>query len=214
MNNFKTSTIALFCLIPTLLPGCGTMTAQIIGMHKQYADTTQGKKAKLRVKYEILDQIHIFPNSTCLGENSDPDAGRAISKPIAKKGLHLVVIDNITFEEKLLGIPHPPFELKPDLSRVYSEFYIPAEKNFLIRMSYMSSYGAPGSAAGYKSFFCPTKHFTMNAQEGHNYELELIKTRGLCIYSMNEIGEDGTRIPVETWKAIADENCSRQSLVP
>lgn len=51
----------------------------------------------------------------------------------------------------------------------------------------------------------------MKAQENHNYELELIKTRELCIYSMNEIGEDGTRIPVETWKAIADENCVSQS---
>lgn len=64
------------------------------------------------------------------GETPDPDAGRAISKPTTKQGLRLVIIDNITFEEKLLGMPHPPFEIKPDSSMVYSEFYIPAEKNF------------------------------------------------------------------------------------
>ena len=206
MSDFKVNTAALLLLTSVLLTGCGTMTAQIMGMHKQYVETTQGKKAKLRIKYEILDQIHIFPNSTCLGGTPDPGAGRAISKPTTKQGLRLVIIDNITFEEKLLGMPHPPFEIKPDSSMVYSEFYIPAEKKFLIRMS-----SAPGSAAGYRSFFCPTKHFMMKAHENHNYELELLKTRGLCIYSMNEIGEDGTRIPVDTWKAIADENCVSQS---
>lgn len=211
MSDFRANTAALLLLASALLTGCGTMTAQIMGMHKRYAETTQGKKAKLRIKYEILDQIHIFPNSTCLGGDPDPDAGRAISKPTTKKELRLVIIDNITFEEKLLGMPHPPFELRPDSSMVYSEFYIPADKDFLIRMSYTSSYGAPGSAAGYRSFFCPTKHFMMNAQEDRNYELELLKTRGLCIYSMSEIGEDGTRMPVKTWKAVADESCVSQS---
>lgn len=201
MNILKPAILACSVLTLTVLSACGTMTAGMIGAHTRYADVTEGKTAKLRIRYDQFDQIHIFPNGTCIGNPDDKNAGRAISKPIAKDQINIISANSVTFEEKLLGMPFPPFELKKDMSNVYSEFYIPAEKDFLVRMSYAYSSGSYMSS-------CPIKHFLMNAKEGHHYELQLLKTSGVCLYSMSEIGDDGVRKPVDTWRPTHRQKCS------
>lgn len=201
MNILKPAILACSALTLTVLPACGTMTAGMVGVHKRYVDVSEGKTAKLRVRYDHFDQIHISPNSTCVGNPDDKNAGRAISKPIAKSGVNIIANNSVTFEEKLLDMPFPPFKLMKDMSEVYSEFYIPAEKDFLVRMSYAYSSGSYMSS-------CPTKYFLMNAKEGHNYELQLLKTSGVCLYYMSEIGDDGVRKPVETWRPTHRQKCS------
>lgn len=206
MNILKPAILAFSVLTLTVLSGCGTMTAGIVGAHTRYVDVSEGKTAKLRVRYGMFDQIHIFPNSTCLGNPDDENAGRAISKPIAKSGINIISGNSVTFEEKLLGMPFPPFLLRKDMSEVYSEFYIPAEKDFLVMMSYVYSSGSYMSS-------CPVKYFLMNAKEGHNYELQLLKTGGTCLYVMGEIADDGVRKAVDTWRLTHRQKCSaaRQS---
>ncbi len=185
------------------ISACGTITAGIVGMQKPYDEPLEGKRAKLRVIYTMFDQIYIYPSSTSRAEiKNDNAGGRAISKAVSRSGFNTVSGNVVTFEEKLIGMPFPPFLLEPNLSRVYSEFYIPAENDFLVRMHYFSNYGAPGSPVGYSSISCPFKHFNMRAKENGNYELELIRTREHCIYQMSEITEDGRRIPVQAWRSI------------
>lgn len=193
-----------------MLPGCGTFTASMVGLSRQYSEPTDGQRAKIRVVYDMHDHIYIYPDKPCLGKN-DKSSGRAMSKPKAKSGLNIMASKSVTFERKLLDMPFPPFELKENSSYVYSEFYIPAEKSFLVNMSYIFTGGAPGVGGGQFSYSCPSKFFSMHAKESHNYELSLDRSGGFCHYIMREINPDGTKSQVAMWqpKENSDVNCPR-----
>ncbi|MCM8579615.1 hypothetical protein [Accumulibacter sp.] len=170
---------SLLCVF--LLMGC---------MTSYYIDVTEGKRAKLRVIHHRGNDIDIYPNSsTCINKN-DPNAGSAISKVI-ETGYW--VTGRSTFEKKLLDMPYPPKQNQMGYP-LYFEFYIPAEKEFLVSMF---------SQSGYNTIYqCPLKYVLMKAKESHNYELSLTTSGNVCQYSMKEIAEDGKRLPVETWKEI------------
>lgn len=197
--------LVTFLLCVAMLQGCGTFTAGMVGLHRQYAEPSDGQRAKLRVLYDMFDHIGIYPDKPCLGRN-EKNSGRAMSNPRAKRGFNIMASKSVTFEKKLLDMPSPPFELKDNSSYVYSEFYIPAEKDFLVSMFYIFTGGVSGSAGGQFSYSCPTKFFSMYAKESHNYELSLDRSGGFCHYIMTEINPDGTRSQVPTWKPIQDSD--------
>lgn len=171
-------------IVTTLISinGCGTITASLVDLSKRYEDTAEPQKAKLRVIYDMFDNIHISPNGLCSNE-ADPQQGRLISKPLGKSGINIVSGNSVTFEEKTLGMPLPPFPMTKNSSRVFSEFYIPANRKVLIK------YGSQPQGNG--GSYCPEKTYAFTPELGKNYETEIIVVRNRCLYRMQEITNEG-----------------------
>ncbi len=196
VNGF-TALVAL-CLLS--VSGCGVINKGFASAPKRYVDVVDEKKAKLRVKYGKYDYFRIYPNSSKCIAWDDSGAGIARSKPVLKGGLGFMSGNGFGFEDKTLGMPYPPFPQSYNASYFYSEFYIPAEKEFLVEMSYSSS-------SGNIMYSCPVRYFSMNAIDGSNYELELFVEKNICQYSMKEIVADGKRIDASNWKPASGASC-------
>ncbi len=184
--------------------GCGTITAAAVSTQTRYTDTTEQPRARLRVIYGMFDYINLTPHDGCLNDPSQA-GGRLISKPVAKSGINIVSGNSVTFEEKLLGIPSPPFELEPNSSRVYSEFFIPAGRTILI--GYANQPSAPGG------WYCPGKLFAFTPKPDRDYEAELKKTgrrlmEARCFYNMYEIVGNERRPVTDGFEPIKAPQCN------
>lgn len=171
-------------IVTTLISvnGCGAITASIVDISKRYEDTADTQKARLRVIYDMFDNIYISPNGLCSTE-ADPQQGRLISKPLGKSGINIVSGNSVTFEEKTLGMPLQPFPMTKNSSRVFSEFYIPANRKILIKYSSQPQ-GNGGS-------YCPEKVYAFTPVLGKNYETEIVAIGNKCLYRMQEITSEG-----------------------
>lgn len=176
------------------------MTAGLVGIPPRYVDTNDTNKARLRTIYDMFDDIYISPNGIC---KIDPERGRAISKPIAKNGVNIISGNSVTFEEKLLEMPSQPFPLELNLSRVFSEFYIPAGRE--IQISFASRARGPGG------FYCPGKVFAFTATPGRDYEAQIVLQRNTCLYVLTELTENGRLPVIEGLRAISDKDCTTAS---
>lgn len=198
----------LMALLLTLLGGCGSITASIVGVLKRYEDTNEPKQAKLRVIYDMFDHVYISKSKFC-SVGADPEKTRLMSKPIAKSGLNIVSGNSVTFEEKILGMPLKPFEMEKNLSRVFSEFYIPANGKLL--MEYRSQAGGPGGR------YCPAKRYVFSPEPDKDYETEILLVGGRCFYRMQEISNGERKFVQDRFVPAESENCTddnAQSLAP
>lgn len=195
----KTFSYLLYGVFILLLSGCGAITASLVDVPKRYEDSAATDKARLRVIYDMFDHIYLSPNGFCSKE-PDPQGGRLISKPVGKSGLNIISGNSVTFQEKLLGMPQPPFELENNLSRVYSEFFIPANRNVII--SYASQARGPGGR------YCPQKAFVFNPSPNKDYETEIVLAGATCHYKMQEIVNNEKILVLENFSPVISIDCS------
>lgn len=199
MKKFIAIKFSVSFVLLSSLYGCTALSNSMDTDFKYDETVIIGEKARLRVIYDYNSRVYIYPNRTCQDQKIGLGAGIAASKLIFKNNSFFESLGRITYTKKTLDMPYPPFELKPNLTKVYSEFYIPANKKFLVGMNY--------SVEGYyQRIRCSTGFYKMIAKPNGLYEAEVKVDSDRCHYIMNEITEDGQRVPLplSSWKRSFD----------
>lgn len=188
----NTKKLTLILTASSILSGCATFDSIGAGFTSQkYRDVQSGDRARIRVLESGGEQVMFYPNSTCQ-TTTDKDRGTARTKhlPISFKD-HLLS-KPVRYEPKSLNMPFQP---NTDKGQQYFEFYVPANRPFLIT-AYWNFMGQVS---------CPSPSRIVNFVPDRNYEFSFnIMPNGACGYELKEINDQGERIAFDRQNILSD----------